>query len=110
MRADFQPHIHAEIRERTHRRGKLHRLAHTASPMLGAAGFARAAFAGDGAEKWDCVRLWFEVGNRDFEILGRGPHERVVERMIHAHEAREDALRLEFGEHRFERNLGAGQG
>ena len=28
----------------------------------------------------------------------------MMEGMIDAHEAREDALRLQFGEHRFERN------
>ena len=56
MRADFQPHVHAEIRERIHRRRKLHGLPHAASPMLGVARFAGAAFAGDGAEKRDRVR------------------------------------------------------
>ncbi len=41
MRADFQPHIHAEIGQRIDRRRKLHRLPHAASPVDGVARFAR---------------------------------------------------------------------
>ena len=37
-------------------------------------------------------------------------HHRVMERVIDAHHAGEDALRLEFGEHRFDRMTWTGQG
>ena len=41
MRADFQPDIHAEFRQRIHRRRELHRLPHAAAPVGGVARFRR---------------------------------------------------------------------
>src|SRR5829696_4596790 len=78
--------------------------------MGGATRFARAAFTSDGAKKWNRFRLWLEVGDRGLEFLGSGPHERMMERMIDTHEAREDALRFQFGKHCLQRNPGASQG
>ncbi len=41
--------------------------------------------------------------------IGRRLHHRVVERMVHLHESREDALRLQLREHRFQRDPRAGE-
>ena len=69
MRADFQPHVHAEFRQRIDRRRKLHGLPHASSPVGGAARFARATPAGDGAEKRDRLGLRHEIG----QVLSRVP-------------------------------------
>ena len=107
MRADFQPHVHAEIRQRIHRRGKLHGLPHASAPMDGAARFTGATPAGDRAEERHRLRLRLEIGQRLLQFFGSGPHERMMERMIDPHESREDALRLQLGEHRLQRNARA---
>ena len=78
--------------------------------MRGVAGFTRAPVTGDGAKKGHRVRLRLEIGERFPQRLGGRLHERMVERMINAHEPGEDTLRLEFGKHRFQRNAGAGEG
>ena len=62
MRADFQPHVHAEVRQRAHGRGETHRFANATAPVRGVARFAGATFAGHGAEKWNVARLRFKFG------------------------------------------------
>ena len=54
--------------------------------------------------------LRHEIGERFLEFLGGRLHQRMMEGMIDADEPREDALRLQLGEHRFERNARAGEG
>ncbi len=57
MRADFQPHIHAEVGERIDRRDKLHGLPDAAAPVGGGAVVPGAALAGHGAEERNGLRL-----------------------------------------------------
>ncbi len=109
MRAELEPHVHAEVGERGHGGRKLHRLPNAATPMLGGAGFARATRAGDRAEKWDASRPRREVGQCGFEGLRGRLHERMVKRMIDADKAHEDVLRLQFGGDGLERRTRSGE-
>src|SRR5436190_19428060 len=104
MRADFQPDVHAEVRQRIDRRRKLHRLPHASSPVEGAARFARATCASDSTEKWNRVGLWHEIGECVLQLFGGRLHQRVMEGMIDTYESSEDALGLHRGEHCFGRN------
>ena len=52
MRADFQPHIHPEIRDGVDRFHELDRLADAPAPVRGDASLSRAAVTSHGAEKW----------------------------------------------------------
>ena len=92
MRADFQPYIHAEISQRTDRRRELHRLPDSASPMRGVALSAGMPSARHRAEKRNVFFLGREIGERCLQRLGSGLHQGVVERVIHTHEPRENAL------------------
>ena len=110
MGADFQPNVHTEFRQRMDRRRELHGLPHASSPVDGAARFARATPAGNGAEKRDRVGLRHEIGECFLEFFGGRLHQRMMEGMIDPDESGEDALRLHLGEHCFERNARAGEG
>src|SRR6202045_1667087 len=52
MSIEFEPNIHAEIRQRAYRGGKTYGLANAASPVGGIARFAGTAIACHRAEKW----------------------------------------------------------
>src|SRR5260370_32016842 len=94
---EFDPNIHAEIRQRAYRGGKTHGLANAAAPIGGIARFAGTAIACHRAEKWNFVRLRFEIGERSFQRLRRRSHDRMMERMIDPNQSRKPALRLELG-------------
>src|SRR6202030_3919920 len=92
MSIEFEPNIHAEIRQRAYRGGKTYGLANAASPVGGIARFAGTAIACHRAEKWNFVRLRFEIGERSFQRLRRRSHEGMRGRMLDRNESRTRAL------------------
>ena len=103
MAADFEPHIDVLGRHRLDRGDELHGLADARAPVGGGAILAGAAFAGHGAEERDRLLARAQIRKRGGERVGRRLHQRVVERVLHAHEAVENLALLEFGRHRLER-------
>ena len=63
MRADFQPDIDAEVRQRVHGGRELHRLPHPSPPVRGVARLAGAPLAGHRAEKRHRFRLRLRSAN-----------------------------------------------
>jgi hypothetical protein len=108
--AELQPNIYSEISDRVDRRRKLHRLQDAAPPVRRIPGLTSEAIAGDRAEQWDRFRLRREIGQRIFERFRSRLHHCVMKWMIDADHPCENALRFEFGEHRFNRMARTGQG
>src|SRR5436189_6257067 len=107
MRIKFQPYVHAEIRQRAHRRSKTDRRANAACPVGGIARFASATLPRHRAEEWDGVGLRPEAGQLSFQRLRGRSHQRMVKRMIYPNESGKGTLRLEFRCHRLERKARA---
>src|ERR1043166_1670175 len=103
MRVQFQPHVHAEIRERAHGRRKTDRLPKAPRPAGGDPRPPLPTLPRHGAKEWDRAWLRPDVGEFRFQGLRRRPHERVVKRMIDLYESGKGALRLEFDGHRLKR-------
>jgi len=97
MRADFQPHVDAEIRQRIDGRRKLHRLPHSLAPILSDARRARAPLARHCAKKRNRLRLRREIGQRFFQRLGSRFHHGMMVGMVHPHQTGKDPLRLQLG-------------
>src|SRR5688572_24657688 len=101
MRAEFQPDIHSEIRERIDRRSKLHWLANSASPVSRIATRARTLLPADRTKERRRLRLRLQIREGLLQRLRRRLHQGMMERMIHAHEPGENAFRLKLREHGF---------
>ena len=96
VHADLEPHIHAEVCQRTDCRSELHGLPDSASPMRGVALSAGMPAPGHRAEERDLLLLRREIRQRRLQRLGRRLHQGVVERVIHTHEPGENSLLFQF--------------
>ena len=91
MRADFQPGIHAELRERSDRGSKLHRLPHAARPVRGIARFPCEPPTADGAKKRYGFGFRRQIRQRRLECVGGGLHHRMMKGKTHLQEPRKNA-------------------
>ena len=106
MRPDLQPDVDAEIRQRRHRGREVHRLPDAARPMLRRRTPRPAHCRPVTVLKNGTVSgCGCRSASASSSAAAAGSHERMMKRMIHPHQARKDALRLQFGQHRLERKL-----
>ena len=109
VRADFEPDLDAVVGEGVDGGHEADRLADAAAPVIcGAVGTA-APLAGDGAEERHRFRARGEAGERGGQGVGRRLHQGVVERVVDADEAGEDAFGFQFGDDALEGGAGPGE-
>ena len=96
MCANLQPDIDAKIGQRANRRRELHRLPDPAPPMGGVTLSAKMPTSGHGAKERNRFFKWHQIRQARLQLLGGWLHQRMMERVIHAHKTGENVLSLQF--------------